>query len=321
MAYKVAYIPGDGIGPEVVNAARQVVDATGLSIEWQEQAAGLSAYEQHHDPLPQATLDAVRATDATLKGPTATASGSGFRSVNVALRQKCGLYANFRPARSIVGIESRYSDVDLIVIRAFAHQTAVEMAKHSSCSVINGLTDYSHPCQALADLYTLREHFGDLVGRKLAYVGDANNVARSLAKACAAKGMRFAAAAPSGYQFDKEFAAEMKTQHADFQFDQTDDPRAAVEGADAVYTDVWASMGQESEAQQRKQVFAPFQINAQLMRNAPSQAVFLHCLPAHRGEEVTDEVIDGPNSLVIQQAGNRMHVQKGIVTWILGAKS
>ena len=211
--------------------------------------------------------------------------------------------------------------VDVIVIRAFHHQTAVDLARYSSCAVINGLTDHAHPCQALADLYTLKELVGRLKGHTLAYVGDGNNVAHSLAEGCGKMGMKFVMATPKGYQFEDDFLASLRGDVPDLELVTTTDPVEAVRGAVAVYTDVWTSMGQEKESQQRRADFADYQINSRLMAEAPAGALFMHCLPAHRGEEVTDEVIDGPQSIVVQQASNRLHVQKGILAWILGAQS
>ncbi len=209
--------------------------------------------------------------------------------------------------------------VDVIVVRTKQHATAVELAKYSQCSVINGLTDHAHPCQALADVYTLKELAGDLAGQKLAYVGDANNVARSLLEACGLLGMKFVMATPKEYQFDPPYLKEVRKAIPALDFTVTTDPAKAVQGALAVYTDVWASMGQESESEERQRIFAPYQVNAALMK-AAADAYFMHCLPARRGEEVTDEVIDGPQSVVVQQAGNRLHVQKGILAWMLGVQ-
>ncbi len=206
--------------------------------------------------------------------------------------------------------------VDGIVIRANRHQTVVDLAKHSTCPVINGLTDYEHPCQALADLYTLRELVGRLNGLTLAYVGDANNVARSLIEGCGRLGMRIVVASPKKYQFTTDEIARVKQTIPQLDLRITDDPIAAVKGAAAVYTDVWTSMGQEAETVQRRRDFAGYQVNAALMKHA-GEAYFMHCLPAHLGEEVTDEVIDAPNSIVVQQASNRLHVQKGILAWLL----
>jgi ornithine carbamoyltransferase len=208
--------------------------------------------------------------------------------------------------------------VDVVVCRAKNHRTVTELARYSSCPVINGLTDQSHPCQALADLFTLKELHGDLDGLKLAWVGDGNNVARSLALACGKMGVEFAAATPPGYGFHTDFVRELEHEVPELVFTLTGDPAEAVRNATAVYTDVWASMGQEAEREKRKRDFAGYQVNSDLMAKAPPDASFFHCLPARRGEEVTDEVMDCPQSAVVQQAGNRMHVQKGILVWMLG---
>ncbi|MCR9117519.1 MAG: ornithine carbamoyltransferase [bacterium] len=207
--------------------------------------------------------------------------------------------------------------VDLIVCRAKSHVTVEALAGYSSCPVINGLTDLSHPCQALADMMTIRERHGGLEGVKLAYIGDANNVARSLVVASAKLGVEMVIAAPKAYQFDEKTMADFYEDWPNVKIVQTEDPREAIKNADAVYTDVWASMGQESEAAIRKQAFAEYQVNEELMKLAHAKACFLHCLPARRGEEVTDAVMDGPQSAVIQQAGNRMHAQKGLLVWLL----
>jgi len=211
--------------------------------------------------------------------------------------------------------------VDVIVVRSKRHDTVVRLAQHCSCPVINGLTDYAHPCQAMADLFTIRELTDGLEGHTLAWVGDGNNVARSLALGCGKVGMRFVMATPPAYRFDDELLALLRREVPDLEMTVTADPVEAVRDAVAVYTDVWASMGQEAEQEKRKQDFGRYQINAELMSHAQKGAVFMHCLPARRGEEVTDEVIDGPQSVIVQQAANRMHVQKGILTWLLGAKA
>jgi ornithine carbamoyltransferase len=210
---------------------------------------------------------------------------------------------------------------DVVVVRANCHQTVVEIARHCTCSVINGLTDFGHPCQALADLYTVREMVGKVGGHTIGWIGDANNVARSLAIGCGKLGIRLVMATPGKHQFDEKSLAWIRQQAPHLDFTVTTDPIRAVRDAVAVYTDVWASMGQESEKEARRQEFAPYQVNIKLMEHAPQGALFMHCLPAHRGEEVTDEVIDGPQSVVIQQAANRMHVQKGILAWLLGAQA
>jgi ornithine carbamoyltransferase len=213
------------------------------------------------------------------------------------------------------------SYVDAVVVRARRHQTVVKLAEVCTCSVINGLTDQSHPCQAMADLFTLRELVGKLKGHTIAWVGDANNVARSVAVACGRVGMRFVMATPKAYQFDKETVANLKRVVPNLELVVTTDPVEAVRDAVAVYTDVWVSMGQEAEMEVRRAAFAPYQVNAELMAHAQRGCFFMHCLPAHRGEEVTDEVLDGPQSVVVQQASNRMHIQKGILTWLLGTKA
>ncbi len=210
--------------------------------------------------------------------------------------------------------------VDAIVVRAFRHNTVCELAEHATCSVINGLTDFGHPCQAMADLYTIRELVGTLAGCTLGWVGDANNVARSLALGCGKVGMHFVIASPKAYQWSEDEVAWIRQQVPNLNLTVTTDPVEAVSDAVAVYTDVWASMGQEKEQQQRARDFAAYQVNAQLMAHAQKGAVFMHCLPARRGEEVTDEVIDGPQSVVVQQAANRMHAQKGILAWMLGKR-
>ena len=210
---------------------------------------------------------------------------------------------------------------DVVVIRANRHKTVVELAEHYRGSVINGLTDFSHPCQALADLFTMRELVGKLKGHTLAWIGDANNVARSLAIGCGKLGMRMIMATPEKYQFSEKSIDWIKEQSPNLQLEVTTKTDEAVRDAVAIYTDVWASMGQESEKESRRIEFAPYQVNAALMAKAQKGAFFMHCLPAHRGDEVTDEVIDGPQSVVIQEAGNRMHVQKGVLSWLLGTKA
>jgi ornithine carbamoyltransferase len=214
------------------------------------------------------------------------------------------------------GVLGQY--VDVIVCRTNQHYRIEELARYASCPVINGLTDEAHPCQALADLFTLREIFGELAGRALAYVGDANNVARSLAVACAKLGVRFTIASPQCYELNDAFLAAVRSDSPQGEIEMTRDPAVAVRDADAIYTDVWTSMGQEAEQEERCRAFASYQVNAALLALAPKHAVFLHCLPARRGEEVTDDVIDGPQSRVLLQAANRLHAQKGLLAWLLG---
>ena len=205
--------------------------------------------------------------------------------------------------------------VDGIVLRTFKHSTVTDMAHYASVPVINGLTELEHPCQALADYFTLQEHFGDVSKLKLAFVGDGNNVAHSLMLTAAALGSSFSLATPAGYEPSKSIvkAAMKMAQRTGAIIEITNDPRAAVAGADAVYTDVWASMGQESEAADRDKIFRPYQVNGELMSLAGPKAVFMHCLPAHRGDEVTYEVLDSSCSIVFDEAENRMHVQNAIL--------
>ena len=210
--------------------------------------------------------------------------------------------------------------VDVIVMRCKEHNTVEQVAKHATCPIINGLTDVAHPCQALADLYTIKERVNSLEDAKLAWIGDSNNVARSLAVACGKLGVHFAIAAPKGYEFAPAFLKSLKSQCPKMKMTITADPHEAVAGATAIYTDVWASMGQEKEQAKREKDFADYQVNEKLMASAPKDAYFMHCLPARRGEEVTDGVLDSPNSIVVEQAGNRMHVQKGVLAWLLGAQ-
>ncbi|MBX3438804.1 MAG: ornithine carbamoyltransferase [Planctomycetaceae bacterium] len=207
-----------------------------------------------------------------------------------------------------------YSDV--IVLRTFSQQLIEDFAAHAGCHVINGLSDAAHPCQALTDIFTMREAFGDLAGRTLAYVGDGNNVAASLATICAMLEIRFVVAAPDAYRLDESLLDALRQQFPGAILSQTMDPYTAVSNADIVYTDVWASMGQESQKTAREKDFADYQINSALMGAAPVHARFLHCLPARRGLEVTDDVIDGPQSLAFPQAENRMHLAKGILAWL-----
>jgi len=206
--------------------------------------------------------------------------------------------------------------VDAVVLRTFQHENVVEFARWSSKPVINGLSDYYHPCQALGDLLTVRESCGELAGKTLTFVGDGNNVARSLAIACGKVGMRFILSAPRKYRFDKPFLEVYQT-HIHGEFEEIEDPVKAVANADVIYTDVWASMGQEAEAKERIKSFAAYQVNAELLKAAPAHAKVMHCLPAHRGEEITDEVMDGPQSIAFPQAGNRMHAQKALLLWAL----
>jgi len=211
------------------------------------------------------------------------------------------------------------SMVDVIMFRAMQHKSVEDLAAYSTCPVINGLTDQAHPCQALSDILTIYEIFGQLQGIKLAWIGDANNVAVSLLRASAKLGLKMSIAAPSQFQFDSATAEQIvgTSPMSGFDLELTDDPAKAVQGAHAIYTDVWVSMGQESEEEERKRIFAPYQVDESLLSKARREAIFLHCLPARRGLEVTDEVIDSPQSRVVLQAENRLHAQKGLLVWLL----
>jgi ornithine carbamoyltransferase len=217
------------------------------------------------------------------------------------------------PLRDFVPILSSY--VDLLVMRTKQHDLVTQAAELSQCPIVNGLTDYNHPCQALADILTTQEIFGDLSSVKMAYVGDSNNVTRSLAVICSKLGIHLSIASPDGYQFDQATIDQFNEGNDWVQ--STNDPVAAVSHAHVIYTDVWTSMGQEAETKQRLKDFKDFQVNQSLMAQADKNAKFLHCLPARREEEVSTEVCDGPQSAIIHQAENRLHAQKGMVVWLL----
>ncbi len=209
--------------------------------------------------------------------------------------------------------------VDGIMIRTFEHEKVEELAHYATIPVINGLTDDDHPCQALADLLTIYEVKGKLQGLKLSYIGDGNNMAHALMLAAAKVGMDCAVASPKGYEPKQAIVNEAKQMASESgaTIVVTNDPYEAIADADVVYTDVWASMGQEAEANERMHIFAPFQVNEALVQQAKQDFMFLHCLPAHRGEEVTEDVIDGKQSYIFQQAGNRLHAQKALLVSLL----
>jgi ornithine carbamoyltransferase len=207
--------------------------------------------------------------------------------------------------------------VDLIMIRTFSHETCVELGREATVPGINGLTDQLHPCQLLADLLTVREHRGDFRKLKIAFVGDGFNLAQSWIEAAELLGFELRIASPQGYEPSQEYLSRFRRAEAGI---FTHDPVQAVKDADAVYTDTWTSMGQEKESAKRRKDFRAFQINRELMRNARKGAMVMHCLPAHRGEEITDEVIDGPESVVLDQAENRLHAQKAVMLWLLKPK-
>lgn len=214
---------------------------------------------------------------------------------------------------------SRY--VDGIVARVFSHDDIVELARYSDVSVINGLSDFAHPCQALSDVFTIKEKFKSLKKVKLAFVGDGNNVLNSLLVVCAKIGVSVNIATPRGYEPPREVVEEAKeiAKKTKALFQKFDNPHEAVKGCDVVYTDVWVSMGKENEREERLKAFAPFQVNQTLMQSAGKDALIMHCLPAHRGEEITD-IIDSKSSIIYDQAENRMHVQKAILLKAFGKK-
>lgn len=210
--------------------------------------------------------------------------------------------------------------VDGIMARTFEHEKVKDLAKWATVPVINGLTDYSHPCQAMADVMTLQEHFGELKGRTLVYVGDGNNVARSLSVACGKFGLRFLLSCPPGYELPREDVDRIMSQVPEMDFELVADPSDAVREADAIYTDTWVSMGQEAEKAKRLRDFQGYQIDAKLLDKAPKHAVVLHCLPAYRGLEISDDVMEGKHSLVFPQAENRLHFQKGLLAVLMGGQ-
>jgi ornithine carbamoyltransferase len=214
------------------------------------------------------------------------------------------------PIKDIARVLSRY--VDGIMARTFEHDTVIQLAEYATVPVINALTDWSHPCQAMADVLTIEEHFDDIKGVKIAFIGDGNNVARSLAHACAKLGMQMTIASPAGYELDAETVERVNQVSTDC-VRQTNNPKEAVKDAQIIYTDTWVSMGQENEKQKRRADFAGFQINAELVKSAPENVKIMHCLPAYRGFEITDEVAESPNSIMFDQAENRLHFQRALL--------
>lgn len=249
-------------------------------------------------------------------------------SFDMAMRHLGGDALYLSPAE--IGLGKRESIADVarvlsgyvqgIMARVFDHEHVVELAKWASIPVINGLSDYNHPCQAMADALTIQEEFGNLKGVNVTYVGDGNNVAVSLMHVCAKLGANFTIANPEGYDMPAEAIKEAKAFAAQSGSTLTflRDPHEAVKGAQVIYTDTWTSMGQEEEAARREKVFPPYQVNAALVAEATPEVIVMHCLPAHRGQEITDEVADGPHSRLFPQAHNRLHAQKAIVAQLLG---
>jgi ornithine carbamoyltransferase len=220
----------------------------------------------------------------------------------------------------VARVVSRY--VDVVMARVFGHYDVVELAQYATIPVINGLSDYSHPCQGIADFLTILEHKGEFEGKKLVYLGDGNNVSTSLLFGAALVGMDFAIATPKGYELHPAVWAmgEKLAAATGVTLTATYDPIAAATDADVIYTDTWTSMGQEEEAQRRRAVFPPYQINQRALSYAKDDVIVMHCLPAHRGEEITDAVADGPHAVLFDQAENRLHGQKAILVWALDAE-
>jgi ornithine carbamoyltransferase len=249
-------------------------------------------------------------------------------SFELAMRQLGGQTVYLSPAEVGLGQRESVADVarvlsryvDAMAVRTFSHQVLEELAGYASVPVINALSDWEHPCQALADLLTIVEKRGDLSGLTLAYIGDGNNVARSLMLAAALSGMNFSIASPAGYAIDDETLnlAQSNAVGTGGEILATEDPRQAVTGADVIYTDVWTSMGQEAESEARRQIFAGYQVNAELISLAREDAILMHPLPAHHGEEVAEGILDSPRSVIFDQAENRLHLQKALLAAILG---
>jgi ornithine carbamoyltransferase len=254
-------------------------------------------------------------------------SNRTYVSFQVGMYELGGNSIYLGPEHIKLGIRETISDVAKtlsryvhgIVLRTFGHQNILDMAEYATVPVINGLSDLSHPCQALADTFTIKEKLGNLKGLTLAYIGDGNNVCHSLLYACAKLGINIKVAHPKGYAPQAEVVrgAKISAQASKAKIGLYLKPQEAAEGADVIYTDVWASMGQEKEARKRKKAFKDFQVNKKLVSLAKDDCLIMHCLPAHRGEEITDEVIDGKNSVIFEQAENRLHVQKAILVRLL----
>jgi ornithine carbamoyltransferase len=249
---------------------------------------------------------------------------------DVGIHQMGGFSLYLSPAEINLGKRESVADVARnlermvqgVMARTFSHQVVVELAQHAHIPIINGLTDFNHPCQAMADYLTILEIKGELAGIKLAYVGDGNNVAVSLIKGAARLGVHIALATPPGYEPNAEVVQWARTEAAatGCRVDLTHDPVAAATDADVLYTDVWTSMGQEAESAKRLVIFRPYQVNDELFAHARRDAIFMHCLPAHRGEEVTDAVVESRRSVVFQQAENRLHAQKAIMLGLMGKR-
>lgn len=272
---------------------------------------------QHLDVLKGKTMGMIFEKSSTRTRVSFEAGMTQLGGHAIFLSSKDTQLGRGEPISDTAKVLSEY--IDIIMVRTFEHQRVVELAEHASIPVINALTDDYHPCQALADLMTIYEIKGSVEGHKLVYVGDGNNVAHSLMIGAAKVGLHCTVACPPEYEPMEEIVSFAKEVAKDTGaiIEVSHDPIEAVKGADFIYTDVWTSMGFEAEQQERMDKLQPFQVNAELMGYANEDYSFLHCLPAHREEEVTTEIIDGPHSVVVQQAGNRLHVQKALILGLL----
>ena len=277
--------------------------------------------KERDDPAHRAPLLAGRTLGLVFDKPSLRTRVS----FEAAIAQLGGSAIFFRGKDVGLGVRETIGDfarvisqyIDVLAIRTFSQEVVEELARSATIPVVNALSDSAHPCQAMGDLLTIRQTFGSLKGVKLVFVGDGNNVARSLAQAAALSGMTFVLACPEGYAFPADFSARFAAVYPGVSLEIDHDPARAVKNADVVYTDVWASMGQAAEAEIRRAAFAPFRVDEALLSKASRRAIFLHCLPARRGEEVASAVLDGPQSRVIPQAGNRLHFQKALLLWLL----
>jgi ornithine carbamoyltransferase len=267
-----------------------------------------------HTPLQGQTLALIFDKPSTRTRVSFEAGMAQLGGASIYLAPGQTQLARNEPIADTARVLSRY--VNGVVIRTFAQETVEDLARHAAIPVINGLTDSHHPCQVLSDLMTVQEHFEHLSHLKVAWVGDGNNMANSWITAALHLDFVLYLACPQGYEPDAALLQEAEKQGK--QVHLTRDPRAAVTDAQVINTDVWASMGQEEEAAARKQIFQPFQVNAELLKLAAPEAIVLHCLPAHRGEEITAAVLDGPQSAAWDQAENRLHFQKALLEWLLG---
>ncbi len=269
---------------------------------------------QHTRPLEGKTLAMIFDKPSTRTRVSFEAGMAQLGGTTLYLDRQQTQMSRNEPMADTARVLSRY--VDGVVMRTFAQEKLAELARHADIPVINGLTDTHHPCQVLSDLMTVEERFGKIDGLKIAWIGDGNNMANSFITAALRLDFELHLACPPGYEPDAALMRQAQEQKRPVFLDT--DPRQAVDGAQVINTDVWASMGQEEEAVDRQEAFRPYQVNAELMRLAAPEAIVLHCLPAHREEEITGEVLDGPQSAVWDQAENRLHFQKALLEWLLG---